>query len=195
MNLQNSRKRYLIALVIIIITALLTYWFAMPRIWEYLYPKHFQEEVYSIAEDHELDPYLLFAIIKVESKFDEKAISNQGAMGLMQLMPTTGAWAAQNVTYNSFEHDDLFDPKTNIELGSWYLDYLLSEFDQDLVVTLAAYNAGQGNVRQWMEMNIWDGSYEELDNVPYNETKHYVKNVLRDYERYREIYEESYAGE
>ena len=190
MKLVNFDKKFIfIGIIIILIAFWLFYTLLLPVIWESLYPRHYHEEVLQAANNRDLDPNLLFAIIKVESKFNEKAVSDRGAIGLMQVMPTTGSWAAENITLSTFDYEDLFIPEINIALGTWYLDYLMDEFDEDLALTLAAYNAGQGNVRKWVENGTWDGDLETLDQVPYSETEKYVENVIYNYRRYNEIYQ------
>ena len=184
---MNSKKIVLIVIactMILVVAGNLT----IPKIWQIFYPLHYKEEVYKVAEQYELDPYLLFSIIKVESKFNNRAVSEKGALGLMQIMPTTGAWAAENISYESFDYDDLYDPKVNIKIGAWYLKYLLSEFNNNLIITLAAYNAGQGNVKRWLSTEIWNGSSDKIDNIPFYETKAYVDRVLTNYQRYKNIY-------
>ncbi len=162
--------------------------FALPYFWRAVYPLHYKEDVYEAAERYDLDPYLIFSIIRVESKFNPEAVSSRGALGLMQVMPTTGAWAATNVSQQPFYPGDLKDPNTNIHIGSWYLDYLITEFDGNKVAALASYNAGQGNVRKWINGSQWDGSLETVEDIPFSETKQYVEKVLLTYQRYTDIY-------
>lgn len=160
----------------------------MPGIGTLMYPQHYEEAVYEAAEAYEVDPYLLFAIIKVESKFNPTADSNKGALGLMQIMPETGEWAANRILDEPYHKKLLLQPETNIEIGAFYFSHLLSKFEYDLNKALAAYNAGQGNVKQWLDHEVWNGSFEQLDNIPFRETREYVDRVLTNYQRYREIY-------
>ena len=156
-----------------------------------IYPVYYESLVFEAAAENELDPYLLISVMYVESKFNPEAVSKQGARGLMQIMPQTGNWAADNLGYQNFEVDDLYDPQVNIQCGSWYLARLKAEFDNRLPVVLAAYNGGQGNVGQWLENEKWDGKHENLAAIPFSETRGYVKKVIKIYQRYQYIYKDS----
>ncbi|OWZ83315.1 lytic transglycosylase domain-containing protein [Natranaerobius trueperi] len=187
--MKSSKYLFIILSLMLVITVIIN--LVIPKLWEMFYPLHYEQEIYHVSEKHDIDPYLLFSIIKVESKFDSKAVSNSGALGLMQIMPSTGAWAANEISIESFEYDDLLEHKTNLEIGAWYFDYLKNEFNDDLVKTLAAYNAGQGKVREWIETNVWDGTTEDIESIPYGETRSYIERVLLNYKRYEDIYSES----
>ena len=153
-----------------------------------IYPIYYKGIVFETAVENNIDPYLLVSIIYVESKFNKEAVSQQGARGLMQIMPQTGEWVAENLGYQEFDLKDLYDPEINIKCGSWYLAQLKKEFDNRLPVVLAAYNGGQGNVGQWLEDEKWDGKHENLNRIPFSETRDYVKKVTKTYQRYQYIY-------
>nr|WP_239551075.1 lytic transglycosylase domain-containing protein [Halanaerobacter jeridensis] len=155
-----------------------------------IYPIYYENLVFETAAEDNIDPYLLLSIIYVESKFNPEAVSDQGARGLMQIMPQTGDWVANNLGYQNFEISDLYDPEINIKCGGWYLARLKEEFDNRLPVVLAAYNGGQGNVGQWLENERWDGKHETLDSIPFAETRGYVEKVMKIYQRYQYIYKE-----
>lgn len=154
------------------------------------YPFYFKEEIISQAETYDFDPCFIAALIRVESKFNPYAISKRGACGLMQVMPSTAAWIVEKKGWEPLEEQRLFDSDVNIKLGVWYLDNLCQEFI-DLAPVLAAYNAGRGNVKQWLEGEIWDGSLEDLENIPFAETRAYVRKVWQTYEKYRRLYKET----
>jgi soluble lytic murein transglycosylase len=86
-----------------------------------------------------------------------------------------------------YDLEMLQDPSTNLKLGTWYLAFLRQEYGGDLVLTLAAYNAGRGNVSKWVKEDGWAGG-EDIDSIPFPETREYVKKVLRLYDKYREVY-------
>lgn len=161
-----------------------------PRWLTMLYPLPHRELVMDTAEKYKVDPYLVFAIIKVESKFNQQAKSVAGATGLMQIMPKTGEWIAGKMAIKSYNDEMLTQPSYNILMGTWYLANLNQEFDQRLPLVVAAYNAGRGNVRTWLVDGNWDGSLEMVDNVPYGETRQYVVNVIKTYQIYQAIYRE-----
>ena len=153
------------------------------------FPIKYEETVTKYAENYELDPLMVYSIIKIESSFNENAESNKGARGLMQITPSTGEWIAEKLKIENFDSNDLFLPETNIMLGTWYFNYLIEKFDNDINLAIAAYNAGPGNVQNWL--NDEDISYngEELNKIPYKETKNYVKKFNNAYEQYKELYQ------
>jgi len=156
--------------------------------WHWYYPLEYREAIYQNANNFAIDPLLIAAIIRVESKFDANAQSARGARGLMQIMPETGAWVAAKIGIENYNDVMLLDPEINIKIGTWYLANLSQEFDHDLIIVLAAYNGGRGNVRKWLEKEDWDGRHETIKDIPFPETKEYIWRVLRDYERYKKIY-------
>lgn len=153
-----------------------------------IYPIYFKEDIYYFAREYRVDPLLTAAIIRVESKFDERAESKKGAVGLMQIMPATGAWAAEQIGMNNYEPGMLFDPRINIKIGTWYLSSLQQEFPGNVNLVIASYNGGRGRVKGWLEEGIWDGRKETIFNIPFPETKNFVEKVLLTYEKYKTIY-------
>lgn len=146
------------------------------------YPRHYENEVLFSSREHGLDPDLVFAVIRTESSFRADAVSRSGAQGLMQIMPQTAEWIAWR---RSFTHDGdrIFEPAYNVDLGCYLLSYLIERYEGDLTLAVAAYNAGSGNVDKWLESEeYYDG--ETLD-IPFGETRNYVKKVLEAYEKYK----------
>lgn len=158
--------------------------------WKQMYPIAYEQEVAEAAGYFQVDPFLILAVMKIESDFNPERSSPKGAEGLMQLMPETAQWIKKKSGL-PFLQGDVNQPRTNIWLGTWYLAFLLEKYGGDHVKVLAAYNAGQGNVDRWIEGGIWDGQAATLDQIPFGETRHYVKRVLFYYERYKTVY----AGE
>ena len=153
------------------------------------YPWPYRDLVVESARRHDLDPRLVAAVVRVESRFDPRAESRKGALGLMQIMPETGAWVAGRIGLTEFEPEDLLDPATNLRIGTWYLQDLLRTFDGDLVLALAAYNGGRGNVRRWIEGRDLGGGVESrLAHIAYPETRRFVRRVLHGYRMYRLLY-------
>lgn len=179
------RKPWLILLVIILILTL-----NLERIGRHLYPFPYQELIFSYAFQEDLEPFLLAAVIKTESNFQSMVRSRKGALGLMQIMPETGHWVAQETGEPPLLPDDLLDPETNIRLGARYLAYLHGEFGGNSVLALAAYNAGKGNVTRWLDQSRWDGKLSTLDQVPFPETRHYVRKVLFTQRVYQFLYKD-----
>jgi soluble lytic murein transglycosylase len=152
-----------------------------------IYPVLYPEYIFPYAERYQVDPYLVAAVIRAESRFSHTAESGSGAKGLMQIMADTAKWAAEQLKLD-YDQEMLFDPEYNIRIGCWYLGQLFHNFQGNLVVVLASYNAGEGNVRKWLGKNLWDGRLSSLDRIPFTETRLYVYKVLKYYERYRALY-------
>nr|WP_320146072.1 lytic transglycosylase domain-containing protein [uncultured Anaeromusa sp.] len=154
----------------------------------YRFPFPYRPLVETYAASRELDPMLVAAVIQAESKFKPQAVSNQGARGLMQMMPETAQWVAHNIGEDAFFEEHLNEPETNIRFGTWYLASLKQEFQGNEVLMLAAYNGGRGTVRQWMRTYGWNFSFQDVKAIPYGETREYVERVLSGRERYRQLY-------
>ncbi len=131
------------------------------------YPLRYSEFVRVHASEHNLDPALLAAVIYQESKFRSSAVSSSGAIGLMQLTPSTARGIAIRTGGSAFRTQDLYDPEINIRYGAWYLDNLFKKYGSERLV-LAAYNAGQGNVDHWRAQGV---------GIQFAETRAYIKRV------------------
>ena len=159
-----------------------------PTFWRFVYPLPYAENIERHALANELDPLLVAAIIRVESNFNPGATSPKDARGLMQILPSTGAWAAGQMGMTEFSPERLYEPETNLIIGTWYLRNLLKQFEGNTTIALAAYNGGRGNVQAWLEECRWSGEETELSQIPFPETRNYVWKVLRNYEIYQELY-------
>jgi soluble lytic murein transglycosylase len=107
----------------------------------------------------------------------------------MQIMPGTGRWIASKMELEDYDEESLNDRDVNLTLGVWYLDYLWDEFDGNLVHVLAAYNAGPGNVRRWLETRTGSKDVDVfIETIPFDETRNYVKKVLGAYGNYIQLY-------
>ncbi|BEU88004.1 lytic transglycosylase domain-containing protein [Selenomonas sp. TAMA-11512] len=155
---------------------------------KYLYPYPYQEIIEENAKKNRLDRDLIAGVILNESRFEPKAVSHRGAMGLMQIMPDTATWIAHTREDTSFQIDQLYVPEKNIEYGSWYLAYLKKHFHGNEVLTLAAYNAGLGNVEEWMEEYHWNMDFSDIGAIPFDETRGYVDSVLKNRKKYKTLY-------
>jgi len=132
------------------------------------------------AQEEKISASLLEAVILTESKFNEKAKSHVGAVGMMQLMPETADWISE---MSGLPSDNLESPEQNIPLGAWYLNYLLKKYKNNEVFALAAYNAGRGNVDEWIEKNKWPDNFTDMDKIPFPETREFVKSVVSNRDR------------
>ncbi len=144
-----------------------------------LYATPFEEVVEEASRKFGIEKALIYAVMKQESLFNDRAVSRSMAKGVMQLLDRTARWKARRIGY---EISNIFDPRDNIMLGTAYLRFLLDLWNGDLVKALASYNAGQGAVSRWRD---YSDSYLYIELIPYNETRNYVKKVLRNYYIYR----------
>ena len=183
-------KRITVLCVIIVIV-----YFAFRMYFMINYPLSYQTLIKKYSEKYDVDPYLVAAIINVESKFDKNAVSNKNARGLMQIAPITGKWASEELNIDDFDVEDLFDPELNIMIGSWYLNILSQEFDNNLQLILAAYNAGSGNVVRWLQNKMYSEDGKSLMIIPFNETKDFVNKVQKNISIYKILYEDEFAYE
>ncbi len=151
---------------------------------KYLYPLKYKEYVFYYSDYYGLDRALVFSIIKVESSFDKNAVSQAGAVGLMQITPST----AEYVSKLSGEKEyNLTNEDTNIKFGCFYLKYLFDRFNERDTV-ICAYNAGEGNVNTWLKNKEYSKDGKTLLNVPFAETKEYRAKIHKSYKKYKEIY-------
>ncbi len=141
-----------------------------------------------VVERSGLSPALVYAVMKAESGFDEKAQSRAGAVGLMQIMPATAEFVCRENGVE-FLPEKLTDGEYNVRLGCLYLRYLLRRFPRE-ETALAAYNAGEGTVREWLKNERYSTDGERLESIPYPETEQYVKKVIEFRKKYLFFYRE-----
>lgn len=179
-----------LALVVLVLGAVAIYAVRLEPDW-YIrarYPLQFQTIIEAHAVNYDLDPSLVAAVVYTESKFDPRAESSAGALGLMQLLPDTAQGIADRTGGGNFKPADLYDPELNVRYGCWYLNALrdkYSDHPQALELALAAYNAGQGNVDRWVAATP-DG---RVVRIRFRETRDYVKRV----ERMQSLYQRGYG--
>ena len=157
-----------------------------PGFWKRVYPFAIVDMIRMESVPGSADPYIVAAVIREESAFNREAISVAGAVGLMQLMPSTAEWVSDKIGRPDFEPGLLVQPEVNIRLGSWYLGHLARQFDGSLIPTIASYNAGPDAVSAWMDKrpptkDSWD---EFIESIPFSETRAFTKRVLRSYTEY-----------
>jgi soluble lytic murein transglycosylase len=139
------------------------------------------------AQDKHIDPALIAAVIYAETKFDPRT-SPAGAEGLMQILPATALFLAHRSGATTFRTADLATPQVNIAYGTYYLRYLLTEYDGNKLLALAAYNGGEANVDRWVAAAHAAGQPFTLDSIPFPETRDYVAKVERAEAEYRSDY-------
>ena len=152
------------------------------------YPVAYVDLIKQYADQYELDPYLVQSIMRCESSNDPLAVSDAGAVGLMQIMPDTGEWIAHKLDLDeTYTQEQLTDPQTSITFGCWYLRFLSGRFDGNVMEMIAAYNAGHGTVEGWLE----DPRFSENDvllTIPFEDTARYYEKVMTAYENYTTLY-------
>jgi soluble lytic murein transglycosylase len=161
---------------------------ALPRaFWEMLYPFGWRVDVTTAAQRAGLDPFLVAALVREESSYYPRALSRAGARGLMQLMPATARPMAEHRGLAFAGGELLDDPGANLDIGTTFLAGLLGEF-KDPRLALAAYNAGPARVRQWWQTRRTSDLEAWVEQIPFDETRQYVKRVMLSWEEYRRLY-------
>jgi len=154
-----------------------------PGLWNVAYPTGLIPTIKTQGLNG-VNPYLVAAIIREESQYDVRAVSRVGAIGLMQVMPATANQVAQRHHLPSVTREDLFDQETNIRIGARYVEQLLAQFSGDVIQTIAAYNAGPIVVGNWAGLHKGRSQDEFVELIPFQETRQYVKRVLRSFKEY-----------
>ncbi len=181
-NRGKFKKRALLFLFLFLVVV------NIDHIGRWFYPFHYRDLTLQYARIYNVDPLLLAAVMKAESNFDHRAVSKKGARGLMQIMPDTGTWIASRMGDAAFDPEVLFEPETSIKLGAWYIADLRKEFRGDTILVLAAYNGGRGNVKNWFEGKEHSGTLIKIKQIPFPETRHYIKKVLWYHRIYNLLY-------
>ena len=183
---DSMRARFLHLIWIIPLVGLILY-SILGIVEEKIYPMTYEDIVMEMAEEYDLQPSLVFAVIRTESKFDKNAVSPAQAKGLMQITDDTFRWAQKRAQQEEMDPDNLFIPQINIRYGCYILTLLSQQFS-DLETVLAAYNAGQGKVNQWLQDPNCSDDGKTLKHIPYEETEDYVHRVINTQLRYQKIY-------
>lgn len=154
-----------------------------------IYPIQYEKYVEEYANQNGLDKYMVYAIIKAESNFNPDVKSQSNAIGLMQLLEETAVERSNVIDEQNVTEEDLYNPETNIKLGTSYYAYLLKHYNGNNILALTAYNAGMGNVDTWIKTGVIKNDGSDIENIPYKETNNYVRKILRDYQMYLKLYE------
>ncbi len=180
--LLKKRRFFTITAAIFLIVAIVYGY--NPLMKNILYPTHHKNIVERFAAEYNVDEMLIFSVIKTESGFNEHAQSSKSAKGLMQITDETAAWAFEQIGIDKTA--DIFEPETNIRVGTWYLSKLINDNDGDLVTALASYNAGSGNVQKWKEFS--GKTTIDITDIEFKETENYVNKTLKYYDVYKKLY-------
>lgn len=157
--------------------------FAILGYFALFYPLKYRTEILSASTEFSIAPDLISSVINAESRFRPAATSHAGAIGLMQVLPSTAAEVAATLSIPDFTADDLYDPSTNIQIGAYYLHTLIGDFG-DTATAICAYNAGPNKVRTWLADPRYSHDSAVLYTTPYPETNAYLSKILH----YQKIY-------
>lgn len=187
---KRSIKRMIIFIILLAIIFVL---FKIMRVQDIIlrniYPIEYKEYVEKYSVQNDVDKYMIYAIIKVESNFKPEVKSKSQAIGLMQLLENTAIEISNSIESKNVTEEELCQPETNIKLGTFYYAYLLKHYKGNNILALTAYNAGMGNVDSWIKTGIIKSDGSDIENIPYKETNNYVRKILRDYQIYLKLYE------
>lgn len=162
---------------------------APPEFWRLAFPMPFREPLIKNARSSELDPFVVAGLIRQESEFNPKAVSRAYALGLTQVLPSTGRDLSRRVGMRRFTSAMLFEPDTNLRLGTFYIRMLLNSFSGKWEQTLASYNGGKTRVLRWEEWGKFNEPAEFVETIPIQETRDYVQIVMRNATVYRQLYQ------
>ena len=151
------------------------------------YPREYSEQVSAMASEYCIPEAIIYAVIRTESDFDENAVSSAGAVGLMQIMPSTFEWLTNDVLKENLPIESIKDPDTNIKYGVAMLSRLYKYYGNWETV-FAAYNAGMGNVNKWLEDRTISDRNGNLRNIPFEETRRYIEKVTNAIKVYNKLY-------
>jgi len=161
---------------------------APEKFWKAAFPIPYRSQLEQYCRSLSLDPYLVAALIRQESEFNPKAVSRANARGLTQVMPATGRQLSRKLGIPGYRTSLLFNPDTNLKIGTYYLKALSDQLEGKWEATLASYNAGKSRVLTWLGTANYHEPAEFVESIPFNETRGYVESVLRNAEIYRRLY-------
>ncbi|HXY77944.1 MAG TPA: transglycosylase SLT domain-containing protein [Candidatus Acidoferrales bacterium] len=160
----------------------------LPRpYWEALFPRPYWTDLKRFSVANGLDPYLVASLIRQESEFNPAAVSHANAVGLMQLLPRTGSLVAHQMKLR-YNASQLYTPTVNLQLGTHYFRGMVDHFGGSLEYALAAYNAGDDRVEEWLGEGKYRDAQEFVESIPFTETREYVQAILRNASVYRQLY-------
>ena len=188
---------FLVTFVLILLIFVLVFFFvsdssykgAKGKVYSLFYPQEYSQQVKKYAAEFGVEEPLIYAVMRTESGFRPEVESYVGAIGLMQLMPSTFDWLQEKLDGEIvYDASSLTDPDVSIRYGTYLLSVLLKQYDNVQDTAIAAYNAGTTTVDGWLGDNNCSLDGKTLTNIPYDETKQYVERVDHAYEMYKKLY-------
>jgi soluble lytic murein transglycosylase len=155
--------------------------------WQLSYPRPYSNMVEAAAEEFEVDPLLIWAVMREESRYEPEALSYAGARGLMQVIPSTQTWIAGQLG-EDLSPGDAYTPQASIRMGAWLLHFLTEYFEGDLELVIAAYNGGAASVDSWQADPLVSNRDDLLRWIGFGETREYLQRVSLSYQVYQELY-------
>ena len=185
--MKKPLKKLMILLLIIIMVCVFVLWLYK----NIFFPRKYKDIVEQASSIYNVDPNLIYAVIKQESKFNKDALSKSGAKGLMQIMDTTAKDMIGNIDGINSSNYNIYDPYTNIFIGTKYLSYLISHFDGNYYLAIVSYNAGMGKIEEWLDKDYTEYSEftEVHECIEYIETRNYLTQVIMYYDYYTKLYD------
>ena len=156
-----------------------------PEYWQALFPLPYEKSIVGWSQKRQLNPLLVASLIRQESRFEREIRSPVGATGLMQVMPSTADWIAPKINLKNYS---LTNSQDNINLGTWYFQHTHEEYSNNSALAVASYNAGPGNVANWLKEHQGSDPDLFIENIPFSETQNYVESVFGNYWNYMRIY-------
>jgi soluble lytic murein transglycosylase len=194
-SLMDFRRVHLVLGILLTFTVVVLYT-QTNIIGSWIYPIKYKTTIQTNAEVFHIDPYLIAAIIRVESNFDPDKVSARQATGLMQLMPATAEYTIDRLSLQGVSSSEMDVPQKNIHVGTAYLNVLKQTFvdklrqldgKSQIALIAVAYNAGPGSTSEWLRDQTWSGDVDSLSDIPFGETRHYVQRILYYYNKYKEL--------
>lgn len=176
-DFKNYTKYLFYVVLVVCVVCVFTFNFV-------LYPLKYKNEIKTYSNEYNIETSLVASVICNESSFDENSKSKKGAIGLMQLMPSTAKWLCEKLG-EEYDEQKLYTPEFNIKLGTYYLQYLKNKFE-DTDTAIAAYNAGEGIVAAWLKNQEYSKDGKTLKSIPYQETSNYLTKVKRTVRFYKD---------
>ena len=161
---------------------------APSKFWQLAFPLPYRGSLLRYSSEHSLDPYLVAALIRQESEFNPRAISSSKALGLTQVVPSTGKYLSRRAGVPRFRTTLLFQPDTNLRIGTYYLRTLLDNLHGSSEAALASYNAGESRAQLWLSWHTYREPAEFVESIPFSQTRDYVEIVLHNADVYRRLY-------